>query len=97
MYYYTHFNAGQVPLPFGIFPDVKKYRYQGNTYGAGLSYGYQWILTPRWSIEGSIGVGYKYNTFDYYQCRTCGRKVGDGQKGYLAPTEAAISIIYILK
>ena len=45
------------------FPDVKKYRYQGNTYGAGLSYGYQWILTPRWSIEGSIGVGYKYNTF----------------------------------
>ncbi|WP_418447357.1 DUF3575 domain-containing protein, partial [Barnesiella intestinihominis] len=46
----------------GIFPDVKKYRYQGNTYGAGLSYGYQWILTPRWSIEGSIGVGYKYNT-----------------------------------
>ena len=59
---YTHFNAGQVPLPFGIFPDVKKYRYQGNTYGAGLSYGYQWILTPRWSIEGSIGVGYKYNT-----------------------------------
>ena len=57
-----HFNAGQVPLPFGIFPDVKKYRYQGNTYGAGLSYGYQWILTPRWSIEGSIGVGYKYNT-----------------------------------
>lgn len=60
---YTHFNAGQVPLPFGIFPDVKKYRYQGNTYGAGLSYGYQWILTPRWSIEGSIGVGYKYNTF----------------------------------
>ncbi|WP_410067974.1 DUF3575 domain-containing protein, partial [Barnesiella intestinihominis] len=23
---------------------------------------YQWILTPRWSIEGSIGVGYKYNT-----------------------------------
>lgn len=61
---YTHFNAGQVPLPFGIFPDVKKYRYQGNTYGAGLSYGYQWILTPRWSIEGSIGVGYKYNTLE---------------------------------
>ena len=94
---YTHFNAGQVPLPFGIFPDVKKYRYQGNSYGAGLSYGYQWILTPRWSIEGSIGVGYKYNTVDYYQCRTCGRKIGDGHKGYLAPTEAAISIIYILK
>lgn len=35
--------------------------------------------------------------FDYYQCRTCGRKIGDGHKGYLAPTEAAISIIYILK
>ena len=60
--YYNPFTFRQVPLPFGIFPDVKKYRYQGNTYGAGLSYGYQWILTPRWSIEGSIGVGYKYNT-----------------------------------
>ena len=92
--YYTPIST---PDKFRIFPDVKKYRYQGNTYGAGLSYGYQWILTPRWSIEGSIGVGYKYNTFDYYQCRTCGRKIGDGHKGYLAPTEAAISIIYILK
>ena len=94
---YTHFNAGQVPFLFGAFPDVKKYRYQGNTYGAGLSYGYQWILSPRWSIEGSLGIGYKYNTYDYYECRTCGNKMGDGRKGYLAPTEAAISIIYILK
>ena len=94
---YTHFNAGQVPFLFGAFPDVDKYRYQGNTYGAGLSYGYQWILSPRWSIEASVGVGYKYNTYDYYECRTCGNKVGDGHKGYLAPPEAAISIIYILK
>ena len=93
---YTHFNAGQVPFLFGAF-DTDQYRYQGNTYGAGLSYGYQWILSPRWSIEGSVGVGYKYNTYDYYECRTCGRKIGDGHKGYFAPTEAAISIIYVLK
>ena len=40
---------------------------------------------------------YTIYTFDYYECRTCGNKIGDGHKGYLAPTEAAISIIYILK
>lgn len=49
-------------------------------------------------VEDNIMLaGQQKKRFDYYQCRTCGRKIGDGHKGYLAPTEAAISIIYILK
>ena len=35
---------------------MENYRYQGNLYGAGLSYGYQWLLSNRWSMEAVIGA-----------------------------------------
>lgn len=34
------------------------YRYDGKIYGAGISYGYHWILKNRWSMEATIGAGY---------------------------------------
>ena len=94
---YSHFNANRIRLPFGIFPATRDHRFQGNQYGAGISYGYQWILSSRWSIEATLGVGYKYTTYDKYECRECGTKVGSGNKGYFGPTEAAISFIYMLR
>ena len=38
------YNVGGVKLPFGIYPSVEDYRYEGYYYGAGLAYGYQWVL-----------------------------------------------------
>ena len=33
------YNVGGVKLPFGIYPSVEDYRYEGYYYGAGLAYG----------------------------------------------------------
>lgn len=55
-------------------------RYQGNIYGAGISYGYQWILNKRWSMEAEIGVGYARIDYDKYNCGKCGSKLDNGHK-----------------
>ena len=72
-------------------------RYQGDAYGAGLSYGYQWILNKRWSMEAEIGIGYARINYAKYECGGCGPKIRDGKTNYLGPTKVALSIIYVIK
>lgn len=52
------------------------YRYDGKIYGAGISYGYHWILKNRWSMEATIGAGYARLDYDKYACGKCGEKLG---------------------
>ncbi|MEG2151590.1 MAG: DUF3575 domain-containing protein [Bacteroidaceae bacterium] len=75
----------------------KKYRYQGSLYGAGLSYGYQWILNKSWSIETEVGLGYARLKYDKYPCHNCGSKLEDRARNYFGPTKLAISLIYLIK
>lgn len=106
-----HAHGGQYNwggmLPWG-FKDGKMFgsienkhilenRYQGWLAGAGLSYGYQWILGNRWSLEATIGVGYAYLSYDRYPCGTCGVKLDEGHKNYFGPTKAGITLIYMIK
>ena len=72
-----------------------KYRYQGDLYRIGISYGYQWIMSKHWNIEANIGVGYARVKYEQFECKTCGEKVSEGHKNYLGPTKAAISLIYL--
>ena len=79
------------------FGKLKDHRYEGWMLGAGIAYGYQWILSKHWSIEAEIGFGAAYVDYDKYECATCGDKVGSDQKVKLMPTKAAVSLIYIIK
>lgn len=95
---YSHFNAGGVKLPFGIFPDLEDYRFQGDFGAVGLLYGYSWMLpSKRWSIEAVIGIGYGVAHYGKYECVHCGSKIGDETKGKVMPTKAAVSLIYNIK
>ena len=76
---------------------LKDYRYEGNLYGAGLSYGYQWILSQRWSLEASIGLGYTYLSYTQYPCERCTSKISDQTRNYWGPTKVGISLIYLIK
>jgi hypothetical protein len=76
---------------------LKNSRYQGNLYGAGFSYGYQWILNTRWSLEATIGLGYAYLSYAEYPCERCAPKTGDSSKNYVGPTKAGLSLIYVIK
>lgn len=94
---YTHYNAGGVKVPFGLCDKLETNRYQGDLYGVGLTYGYQWILSPHWNFEAAVGVGYGFTHYKYYECRTCGNYKGTEDKHLFMPTKLALSFIYIIK
>lgn len=71
-------------------------RFQGWFAGAGLAYGYSWILNEHWNLEAEIGFGYSYTRFDTFECVGCGRKVEeDADHHYVGPTKAAINLVYL--
>lgn len=90
------YNIGGIELPLKVFPSIKDYRYEGYFYGGGVSIGHQWILTNRWSLEASAGVGYIRTHFDKYPCEECGKKIKTDNKNYWGPTKVSISFIYYL-
>ncbi len=93
-------NIGGIDVPFVLQKGdgkMKEHRYEGYFWGGGLSAGYQWVLSNRFNIEASLGIGYVHTRYDKYKCTTCGQKQGKGDADYIGPTRAAISIIYMLK
>ncbi len=93
--HWAKFNVAGIELPFGIGNVNSDNRYQGDLYGMGFSYGYQWLLGEHWNIEASLGVGYAYIDYDKYPCAVCGTRLKDGHTNYFGPTKAAISIVYL--
>ena len=88
------YNVRNVDLPFGLLPKTENGRhYEGWYIGAGLTYGYQWILSRHWNIEASIGLGYAYSPYKLYgRCDRCLKK---NHRNYVGPTKVAISAVYL--
>lgn len=75
---------------------LDKVRFQGWFAGAGVAYGYTWILNRHWNFEAEIGVGYVYRRYDVFPCAHCGTKLESGKsRNYVGPTKAALNIIYV--
>lgn len=90
--HYADFNVGGIKQ-LGL----KNKRYQGELYGGGVSYGYQWILSNRFNLEATVGVGYARINYDKYKCGKCGEKIKDGNKNYFGPTKVGLTLIYVIK
>lgn len=91
------YNIGGIDIPVGRLSNLNEFRYEGFAYGAGISYGHQWLISPRWNFELSIGAGYAYLTYDKFTCVKCGSKISSDTQNYLGVTKAAISLIYLIK
>lgn len=94
------FNFGNLDLPFDFlgtdFRVFKDNRLQGWFAGAGVAYGYSWILDKHWNFEAEIGIGWVYSRYDQFKCQGCGKKVKeDVPHNYYGPTKAALNIIYV--
>ena len=95
---YSHYNAGGVKFPFGIFKDLRSQRFQGDLGAVGLVYGYSWMLPgKRWSIEGVVGIGYGLTHYSKYACEVCGSKLGEDTNSLFMPTKLAVSVVESLK
>jgi len=94
------YNVGNVDLDFKMlgtdFRNLKDKRYQGWFAGAGIAYGYSWILGKHWNFEAEIGLGWIYTRYDVYPCAKCGTKLATGKAhNYVGPTKAALNLVYV--
>ncbi len=90
------YNFSKLRSPFGLYKELRDHRFEGEYYGGGIVFGYQWILSKRWNFELSVGAGYVRAHYNKYECTTCGRSVESGTKNYLGPTKAAVSLLLFL-
>ena len=88
------YNLNRLNLPIGWFKELKDRRIQGWGYGAGITYGYEWVLGKHWNLEASLSAGYILFDYTKYQCEHCGKEVAKEKKNYLGPTKATLSLIY---
>ena len=78
------------------FSQMTDHRFQGWAVGAGVGYGYSWILSKHWNMEFEIGIGWIYTRFDKYPCTECGTvEEKDVPHNYYGPTKLSVALEYI--
>ena len=80
------------------FSQMTNYTFEGWGVGAGIGYGYSWILAKHWNIEAEIGIGWIYTRYDKYRCFSCGDPVEKNHPhNYVGPTKLSVAIEYLFK
>jgi len=78
------------------FRKLEDTRYQGWFVGAGIAYGYAWILGRHWNLEAEIGIGYSYTRYDRFRCAGCGKTIQTHRPHhYVGLTKAAVNLVYL--
>ena len=78
-----------------FYSNLGNKRRDGYLAGGGISYGYNWILSPHFNIEAEIGFGYARLWYKESDCIPCLKEQERKQKNYFGPTKAALSLVYI--
>lgn len=94
------YNIGGINTDFKLlgtdFSKLRNTRFQGWFGGAGVAYGYDWILGKNWNLEAVIGLGWTYTRYDQFRCTGCGKKIKENTPhNYFGPTKVAINIEYL--
>ena len=94
------YNVGNIPnnIKIGslVLSPLSNYRLEGWGIGAGIAYGYAFILGEHWNLEFEIGAGYIYTENDKFQCVECGKRLADNiPYHYFGPTKANIGLVYV--
>jgi len=103
---YTRFNISGMPIP-GMFYDLtdKEFgpknlddaRIDGWAAGAGITYGYQFLMSSRWNLELTLGLGWWYTEYDQFESRKCGMFQQAVGKHAIGLTSLGVSFIYLIK
>ncbi|MCD8176340.1 MAG: DUF3575 domain-containing protein [Tannerellaceae bacterium] len=93
--FYAQYNIAGHKIPLLLESDADQFRYKGDMYGIGISYGYHLILNRYFSLEFTLGVGYARMSYDKFQCVRCGDKLSEDTRNYFGPTRAGISLVYV--
>lgn len=91
-----HF-VGLMGLAASYKTDWKDTRHQGEAGGIGATYGYAFVLSSRWSIEATAGVGALRVREKRFDTTGPAPDRPNNRKWIAAPLKAGITITYILR
>jgi hypothetical protein len=92
------FDAGGITLPLGVLPNFGTHRYEGWMAGAGVSYGWQWLLSPHWNFEATFGFGYMYMAYTRFSSpESSVADQMDTVHHYFGPTRIGLSFSYLFR
>lgn len=103
---YSQFNVSAIEIPeifyalnspSGMAGMDETTRNEGWATGAGITYGYQWILGGRLNLEATLGLGYWYTQYDEFNNRKCGIFQQTFNRHLLGLTKCGVSLIYLIK
>lgn len=69
--------------------------YDGYLAGGGISYGYDWILSPHWNIEATLGVGYARLWYKEMPDAPCIKCFDNKHKNYWGVTRIGFTLSYL--
>ena len=93
--HYAYYNVSALPKP--PFSDkMNQNRFEGQLYGGGISYGFQWIIGKRLGFEFEIGGGYTRLEYDEFECIPCAREYISKTKEYWGVTRLGLNLIYFI-
>ncbi len=92
--FYGKYNVSGYNIPL-LFD--KEYRYEGDAWGGGISYGYHWAFAKRWGAEFTAGVGAARMEYVKKDCEKCGNEIGRFNKTYFGPTSLGVKIVFVIK
>ena len=73
-------------------------RHKGDAWGAGLTYGYSFVLGRRWSLEATIGAGdVRVNEKKFADAAEEEPEHANNTKWAWAPLKAGVTFVYLLK
>lgn len=72
-------------------------RYQGNLAGFGISYGYQWMISPQWNLEAGLSLGYAHLNYKRYGQPEGAAFIEKSHCNYWGPTQIGISLVYFIQ
>lgn len=71
-----------------------KYRYDGTAYGAGIGFGYSWVLSAHWNFELEGGVGCVWAKYDKCGWQSDSHRYDTYRGLRFIPTKLDISVAY---
>ena len=63
--------------------------------GGGITYGYDWILSPHWNLETLIGIGYARLWYKQRPNLPCAKCFSNKTENYFGPTKLALTVTYL--
>lgn len=92
--FYAEYNVSEYKIPL-LFE--KEYRYEGNAYGAGITYGYHLPIAKKWGLEFHVGLGIARLKYDRFDCTFCSDRIDNPSKTYFGPTRAGVSLVFMIR